>query len=100
MPQPTPPTRPQQDPPKSGSPTPSPNRMDVPGGKKPWLSAPGDAWDSLSASGGAPETASGRGVKPGMPPVPQVDDELELSGAGRLLARHADRSTDTEFFSP
>ncbi|HVU63172.1 MAG TPA: CTP synthase [Phycisphaerales bacterium] len=107
MPQPTPPTRPQQAHPLSSSPAPSPirthGRTGGAGGRKSSLARPRDDWDSLTPGGDAgagPEAAAARPIKPGQPPVPQVDDELELAGAGSLLARHADRSTDTEFFSP
>ncbi len=104
MPQPTPPTRPQQPSLHSGSSTDTPNPSRARGAYeeaelRPWSVHNEEARELTQiALGTAGET---RDPKPLEASVDEdVEEDVSSLGAGHLLARHADRSTETEFFSP
>ena len=94
MPQPTHSTRPQQ----------SNRQLSTPADTEPRPPRPsrgkrtGYDDDLIAAVASRAEVEGGPGLRED--PEPGYEGEEPLSGAGQLLARHADRSTETEFFSP
>ena len=108
MPQPTQPTRPQQTPNPHSSRTADPkNSGRVSRARTGYDDDPELLGGPASRAGaGAPNAGSTRGgvsasaAQKIEQEIDEEPDDVESCGAGHLLGGHADRSTDTEFFSP
>ncbi|HMN40008.1 MAG TPA: CTP synthase [Phycisphaerales bacterium] len=104
MPQPTPTTRPQHTPHQPSAPTDTPDPTGIRGldpEVRPWRSVKPEHIKELEAVASGKPAGEGRPGKP--PPKKGASEQAEaevMAGVGGLLARHADRNTETEFFSP
>lgn len=92
MPQPTTPTRPQH---SSSKPTQTLDQLQ----HHAYSPADRATRDGVEWSSPAHQSIP-RNVKPQLSPPDDEDDDTSALGASGLIARHADRSTETEFFSP
>ncbi len=92
MPQPTQPTRPQQ---PNRKPSPTADTLSFDAEIRPWSPRVDEARELAAVAQAG--TGSGAGD---IHVDEDPDEDAAACGAGHLLARHADRSTETEFFSP